>query len=89
MVVMGEEKARKKMLDDFSRNPPTLYQIPVQIKEQWSYLGGELGKNVSDCVTLTLNKRIGLVKKSIFEIKRIMEDCCSKVVGGIKSALVL
>ena len=40
-------------------------------------------------MTLTLDKRIGLAKKSIFEIKRIVEDCRSQVVGGIKTALVL
>ena len=47
MIIMGKEKAREKMKEEFTKNPPTLYQIPVKIKDQWSYLGEKLEKNVS------------------------------------------
>ena len=66
MVIMGNDKARRYLLEEFTNDPPTLYNIPVEVKPQWTYLGEEIGRNVSDCVTLTINKRIGLAKKSIF-----------------------
>ena len=69
VVIMGKGKARKRLKEKFKENPPTLYGKPVKIEEQWSYLGEQLGISVSSCITLTLNKRIGIVKKSIFEIK--------------------
>ena len=40
-------------------------------------------------MSLTINKRIGLTKKSIFEIKSIIEDCRSQVVGGIVTGILL
>ena len=52
-------------------------------------MGDELGINASESITLTIKKRIGLVKKSIFEIKRVVDDVRSKVVGGITTGLVL
>ena len=38
---------------------------------------------------MTINKRIGLAKKSIYEIKHIVEDSRTKVIGGIKTGLLL
>ena len=51
--------------------------------------GEELGLNLAESITMTINKRIGLAKKSIFEIKSIVEDCRSKVTGGIKTGILL
>ena len=61
----------------------------MKIENQGSYLGEEIGISVSESVTLTLDKRFPLVKRSIFEIKQIINDCRSKVVGGIKTGLLL
>ena len=36
-----------------------------------------------------MNRRIGLAKKAIFEIKFIMEDCRSKVVGAINTGILI
>ena len=75
---MGKEKARKQMIEEFSKTPPTLYKIPVKIKDKGSYLGEEVGKNVSECVTLTLNKRIGLAKKFILKLKVLLKTAAAK-----------
>ena len=74
VVVMGKKKERTALEIFLIENPPKLYDIPINIKSQGTYLGDELGLTVSDSVTLTINKRIGIVKKSIFEIKFIIED---------------
>ena len=42
-----------------------------------------------ESVTLTINKRSGLAKKSVFEIKSIMEFSRSKVTGGIHTGILL
>ena len=44
---------------------------------------------MSESVTLTIKKCIGLVKRSIFEIKAVVEDARSALVGGIQTGLVL
>ena len=44
---------------------------------------------MSDSVTLTINKRIGIVKKAIFEIKFIIEDCRSRVAGSVNTGLMI
>ena len=59
------------------------------IESQGTYLGEEIGGSVKESVTLTLNKRLPLVKKSIFKIKHVINDCRCKVVVEIKSGLLL
>ena len=59
------------------------------MEDQWSYLGGELGSNLVESVTLTINKRSGLAKRSVFEIKSIIEDSRSKVTGEIHTGILL
>ena len=88
-IIVGKRKAREKLEKDFRDNPPTLYGKEVQIVSHESYLGEELGGSISDSITLTINKRIGLVKKAITEIKSIVEDCRSQVVGSIKTGIML
>ena len=66
MVFMGAEKARKELVKELEENPPMLYNKPVKIERQWSYLGEELGLNLAESILMTINKRIGLGKKSFF-----------------------
>ena len=40
-------------------------------------------------IELTIKRREGIIKKSIFEIKSIVEDCRSQVNGGIETGLML
>ena len=83
--ILGAKKAR----EDLIKNPPTIYGEKVKIVEQESYLGDELGFNASESISLTLKKRLGLAKKSIFEIRTIIDDMRMKTVGGITTALLL
>ena len=70
-------------------NNPTLYGEKVKVVEQETYLGDEIGRSVAESVSLTIKKRIGLATKAIFEIKAVVEDLRSTVVGGIKTGIML
>ena len=77
------------MRKKFEENPPTLYGEPMKESEHESYLGEEIGLSGSESITLTIRKRIGLVKKSIFEIKSIVDNWRSQTFGGIQVGLML
>ena len=62
---------------------------PLKIVSKESYLGEEIGINNAESVTLTIDKRIGLAKKTIVEIKNIFKDSQCKVAGGIKRGIIL
>ena len=36
---------------------------------------------------VTVNKRSGLVKKAVYDIRSVVDDCRSQVVGGLKAGL--
>ena len=76
-------------MEEFQKRPPTLYGEEVELSNQEGYLGDQLGMSVSESVTLTLKRRIGLAKRSIYEIKSIVEDPRSKVAGRITTGLML
>ena len=88
-VILGKTKARIELEEKFSQNPPLLYGQPLAVNHKGTYLGDELSKSVSESISLTIKKRIGLTKRAIFEIKRIVEDVRSKAVGGILSGVLL
>ena len=89
IIILGAKKAREDLTVEFVDSPPTLYGEPVKLVASESYLGDELGKSVSESVTITIAKRIGLAKKAIFDIKNIIEDCRSHILGGIKTGILL
>ena len=74
ITILGSKKARNKLLEQFKENPSKLNNEPLKIVSQESYLGEEIGINNAESVTLTIDKRIGLAKKTIFEIKKTVED---------------
>lgn len=89
VVIMGEKTAKEKLEDEFTKKPPTLNGKAIEISNHEPYLGDVLGSNVSESITLTIKRRTGLIKKSIFEIKAIVEDSRSQVNGGIETGLLL
>ena len=89
IIIAGERKSRKKLMEEFELNKPKLGGKEVSIVEHETYLGHELGINVSESITLTLKKRSGLAKRSIYEIVAIVNDFRSKINGGIVTGLHL
>ena len=88
-IILGNKKAREKMEEEYIKDPPKLYGEEVKLVSQETYLGEELGGSISHSITLTIRKRIGIVKKSIVEIRSIVEDCRSNIVGSLKTGLLL
>ena len=88
-IILGNKKAGKKLEEEYLENPTKLYGEEVKLVSHESYLGEELGGNISESITLTIKKRIGIVKKSIVEIRSIVEDCRSSIVGSVKTGLLL
>ena len=89
VVVMGKKNKRRELEEKFTESPPILCGKKLKIEAQGTYLGDELGFTISESITLTINKRIGIVKKAIFEIKFIVEDCRSNVTGAINTGMMI
>ena len=61
----------------------------MQIVDHQSYLGDQIGFSNAESITLTLNKRLGIARKAVFDIKTVLEDSRSTVAGGIKTGILL
>ena len=86
-IVIGGKKFRNTITAKNEVKPLTLFNKPIKIVESEKYLGEEIGPTLSESVYKTIIKRQGLVKRLICEIKVTIEDCRSKVVGGLVTGL--
>ena len=82
-MVIGENKARKKLLAELEKKPLTLYGKRMPIVEIEKYLGDSLCRNLSDSVYETVKKRIGIISHSIFEIRNIVDDARADSIGRL------
>ena len=57
--------------------------------EHERYLGCQLASSVADSVSTTVDTRIGLAPRSIYEIRAVIEDARASVLGGIPMAIQL
>ena len=62
-MVLGEKKAREKLIEEFKNNTPTIYTEKVKIIYLETFIVDELAFNLSKSVHLTIRKRYGFVKK--------------------------
>ena len=88
-IVAGEKKARMKMKKKLAAHPLLLYNNNMKEVENNKYLGCLLSRTVSQSVTDTVNSRIGLARRAIYEIRTIIEDSRAGVIGSIKVGLSL
>ena len=52
-------------------------------KKQGKYLGDWLSKDgLTTSAAVTIDKRIGLAKLSVFEVRAVLEDCMSQKKSG-------
>ena len=89
ILFLGKKKERNNLRKKFQEKAPTLYGKTMKESQHESYLGDEIGKSLSESITMTIQKRTGLVKKSIFEIKSIVENYKSQMFGGIQVGMLL
>ena len=83
-VVFGNKRRRLEILEQLKQNPLTLCQKKVSRFETFKYLGDYLsGEGLADSVNVTIAKRKGITKRTIYEIRSIVDDCRSTITGGI------
>ena len=68
-VLFGSGKSRKKLEEDFERNPVRLYGRTMKESKFERYLGEQVGQSLAKSVSATVSKRIGRAKQCVFEIK--------------------
>ena len=83
-MISLEKKARARLLKEAAENPLLLYGKPIKLVISEKYLGFHLGESVSDSITITINKRIGVAIKSIYDARAIVEDCRANSLGGLQ-----
>ena len=83
VIVMGEKKARKKLLDNLSETPLILNGVNMKISDGEKYLGEILTESLSGSVHETVKKRVGMANLSVFEIKAVVDDARAEAVGRL------
>ena len=83
VVLAGKKKAKKVLEKKLIKNPLTLYDTPMKIVDHERYLGCQLAGTVAESVTETVNKRIAIASKAIYEMRTVIEDCRAEAAGGI------
>ena len=68
IIILGKKKARESLLERFEEDNPTIYGKKVKSVKEETHLGDQLGISASESISLTIKKRIGLVKRGICEI---------------------
>ena len=88
IIIIGKANVRSKMEDDFTANPPLLYGEKMKQVAQEKYLGDQISNGgLGASILATISKRRGKVLQTIFEIKAVIDDCRSHVIGGIVTGL--
>ena len=84
VLVIGAKKARAELKEMLRINPLTLSGKVLSVVEEEKYLGCVLAGSVSQSVTATVNARIGLAKRAVYEIRSIMEDSRANAIGAVQ-----
>ena len=87
-IIIGKDKERKKLEDEFKSNPPTLYGQNMKSSAEEKYLGDQINcGGLAASVASTINKRASKVLHSIYEIRAVIDDCRIHVAGGLTAGL--
>ena len=87
-LVMGGKRPRQEIEDKLALNPLQLCGSDMKKEDKFKYLGDYLSSlGLAGSVEATVNKRKGLVTRSIFEIRTVVEDCRSQICGGLTAGL--
>jgi hypothetical protein len=87
-VVIGRKKSRQEIQVQLESQPIQLCGRNMKQEEHAKYLGDWLScLGLSASVDTTVMKRKGLVVKSIYEIRSVVDDCRSQVCGGLTAGL--
>ena len=78
-LIVGSKNARVRLEKEFEDKPSKLYGKPMKLSRQATYLGEEITLDSRESISATIRKRSGIVKKSILEIKNIVEGSRSSI----------
>ena len=85
-LVFGNKRSKKEVEDDLRRHKLTLNGAVMDRAPHVKYLGDYLcEEGLGASVAMTVEKRKGLVMSAIYEIRSLIDDCRSHVVGGLVS----
>ena len=79
-IVLGNQKARKKLISELEVNPLKLGGNVMKLVTAEKYLGDQLSENVSESVNATIRRRVGLAAHTAFETPAIVDDARADVV---------
>ena len=88
-MIIGHKNARKSLSDKMKDKPLTLCNVPMKCVMEEKYLGIRIAATVSDSITATVNSRIGLATRGIYEVRAIIEDSRADVLGAIQVGMNL
>ena len=87
-IVLGSKQAKKKIEKELANSPLTLNGKVVKSISSGKYLGDYIcDKGLPESVHKTVLKRKGQAIACIMEVRAILNDCRSGVIGGITSGL--
>ena len=84
---MGAKKQRNRMKKSLNKNLITLAGKPMIEATSARYLGDFLSYSLGESVHQTVLKRLGVAKKSIYDIRAVVEDKRAEHVGGFNLCL--
>ena len=88
-LVIGEKKARKKLLEELKKDPIILDDHPMKVANSAKYLGDKLSENLSDSVSETVKMRVGLASSAIYEIRAVVDDRRAEAVASLPTAFMI
>ena len=89
-MIFGKRKRRELILKELESNPLTLSGKNMLKQDAAKYLGDYLSESgLSDSVAMTIKKRKPQAIRAIYEIRAVIDDCRSEVVGGLTAGFQL
>ena len=82
-------KARVRIQRQLESNPLRLCGSEIKEVQSNKYLGCMLGPSVSQSVSDTVNNRIGMARRAIYEIRAVIEDSRANAIGAIEVGINL
>ena len=87
-LVLGKKRAKEDIQNQIELSPISLCGQPMKQETCAKYLGDWISDaGLKESVRVTIAKRLGLVNLSIYEIRAIIDDCRSMLVGGLSAGI--
>ena len=82
-IVMGEKKARERLMKALKVNPLTLSGSVMKEGTGEKYLGDVMKNNLSESVHETIKRRVAIGNKLVYDIRRVVDDKRSNAINGL------